>query len=1030
MADQCPYVGPRPFKEDEERFFFGRTEEIEILTSLVVARRASLLFAQSGAGKSSLLTAGLTPRLLRHERLVRERRTVQALVSGIKIARVGRGMPAANPANIFVQSALLSLQSDASTAVPPDATISDLVSAWLPVAPASEPDASAGDDAADETRLPFLLVFDQFEEIFTKHLDLRRQREDFFTQVVHALEQHAGLRVLFSMREDYIAELTPYAHLLPDQLRPRFRLERLKGDAALEAITGPAETAEVPHPFAAGVAERLCVNLKADGSDDIEPILLQVVCKRLWQNLPNDHPEILEEDAKQFGDVDKALVGYYCDAVDAVVDEVKNASGQPLSERRVRRFFSEAILTPSRTRALVYRDEESGFTAGLVNPAIDVLSRSDVNIIRGEARGGGHWYELSHDRLIRPVLASNEEWERSNTTILYTQAAEWNSRGRRDEGLLTRIKLREAEDRIRKNPDDPLTPLEEEFLLKSRQGLASASALLRVNIEELGWGVVFAEDDPRRAELRLALKPLLEHRRRQTESRFPDSEFVVKAGESASQFLARHGALARAGVGIDRMPYYLLLVGDPDRIPFEFQYALDARYAVGRLDLEGTTREETLLMHARYAESVVAAESGQWGLPRRAVIFSPVHVGDTATAMVASELVRPMVEELQRADLTLDEWQVAPVLEDLATRESLLRLLGGDRMPALLFVVAHGVARPSGDDRQLDEQGAIVCADWTYGSKLEPEMYVAGRDVGAGANPLGMIMFMVGEYGAGTPELENRPTEKEPRRLAERAFVARLSQRLLGHPNGGALAVIGHVDTSWIHTFQEYFDSSKPDQKRWKSEGNKTFVNTVSRLVRGHTVGSAMEFLNLRYTQAAADLVDALLNRAGRSDAQVERMMLEAVDVRNYIVLGDPAVRLPVDGPVSEQRPVVQVDAGLVAAIDAALSTEKAEPATAAVPAAAVGGAPPMPAPAAAPQAAEPDVAAPAAALGAPDPPRLDAFFNGIDIETGEYFYRPLSLEELAKLATGGESSADPESAALVDEAYRAAGSSYFSEKA
>src|SRR6476620_10511535 len=116
MAEQNPYVGPRPFTETEERFFFGRAEEVEILTSLAVARRASLLFAESGAGKSSLLRAGLTPRLLRHRRLVRGRETCQSLVSGVRIARVGSGREEENPQNIFAQSALLSLQSDPSVA--------------------------------------------------------------------------------------------------------------------------------------------------------------------------------------------------------------------------------------------------------------------------------------------------------------------------------------------------------------------------------------------------------------------------------------------------------------------------------------------------------------------------------------------------------------------------------------------------------------------------------------------------------------------------------------------------------------------------------------------------------------------------------------------------------------------------------------------------------------------------------------------------------------------------------------------------
>ncbi|HXV98123.1 MAG TPA: hypothetical protein VEC93_06835, partial [Anaerolineae bacterium] len=70
-----PYVGPRAFEESESEFFFGRDKEIEILVGLVMARRAALFFAQSGAGKSSLLRAGLIPELTRQETIGRGRRT-------------------------------------------------------------------------------------------------------------------------------------------------------------------------------------------------------------------------------------------------------------------------------------------------------------------------------------------------------------------------------------------------------------------------------------------------------------------------------------------------------------------------------------------------------------------------------------------------------------------------------------------------------------------------------------------------------------------------------------------------------------------------------------------------------------------------------------------------------------------------------------------------------------------------------------------------------------------------------------------
>src|SRR5882762_9551450 len=62
-----PYPGPRPFRKEEKDRFFGRETEVRELLSLVTAHRALLLYAQSGSGKSSLLNAGLVPRLVEEE---------------------------------------------------------------------------------------------------------------------------------------------------------------------------------------------------------------------------------------------------------------------------------------------------------------------------------------------------------------------------------------------------------------------------------------------------------------------------------------------------------------------------------------------------------------------------------------------------------------------------------------------------------------------------------------------------------------------------------------------------------------------------------------------------------------------------------------------------------------------------------------------------------------------------------------------------------------------------------------------------
>ena len=223
-----------------------------------------------------------------------------------------------------------------------------------------------------------------------------------------------------------------------------------------------------------------------------------------------------------------------------------------------------------------------------------------------------------------------------------------------------------------------------------------------------------------------------------------------------------------------------------------------------------------------------------------------------------------------------------------------------------------------------------MCADWQPNTgPLTYNEYLAGRDIPDDASLLGMIVFTVVGFSAGTPKLGNQVKNESPRELSDRAFVSRLSQRLLGHPRGGALAVIGHVDTSWSDTLEEFADA--PDgAKQWKSEGSDTFVGTVSRLVRGFTVGSAMDFFNTRYAQTAAELVDRLLTPTlqggfnGQRDR--DRLINEAIDVRNYIVLGDPAVRVPVEGPVPEQPASITIDPAEVAAIEASLTPLAAPP--------------------------------------------------------------------------------------------------------
>lgn len=464
-----PYVGPRPFERNEadQNRFFGREDEASELMSRISAHSAVLFYSQSGAGKTSLINAKLTPLL------------EDAGFTVLKPVRV-RDVPPEDSilekiSNIYAFNVLRSWdQGLTDPNVLARMSVYDFLKDRREIV------------EKEEDRNPRVAIFDQFEELFTSYQERSGDREDFFDQVGAALDNDRLLRVVFAMREDYIAELDPYTSFLPEKLRTRYRIERLSEDDALLAITEPLKNTE--YSYAPGVAEQLVENLlmvpveTAKGvekvrGESVEPVQLQVVCQTLWENCQNTwrttssaKKVITRGFLESFGDVDQALSTFYETSITRVVQ----ATG--VKEGILRRWFEQSLITSAGTRGTVFRGRDE--TGDILNAAIDELVNQ--HIIRAEIRGGSRWYELTHDRFIAPIKASNKRWLLAHSggeqtpQRLEARAERWIRDGEKEVDLLDEGELLEARRWLKSDAAADVVPSNE---LKS---LVQASRLAQI----------------------------------------------------------------------------------------------------------------------------------------------------------------------------------------------------------------------------------------------------------------------------------------------------------------------------------------------------------------------------------------------------------------------------------------------------------------------------------------------------------------------------------------------------------------------
>ncbi|QRN92930.1 hypothetical protein JRI60_27365 [Archangium violaceum] len=418
------------------------------------------------------------------------------------------------------------------------------------------------------------------------------------------------------------------------------------------------------------------------------------------------------------------------------------------------------------------------------------------------------------------------------------------------------------------------------------------------------WGVI-APEGREGDEMLQALEPLIRHRERQQGA--CARRYRVPPGMDAEAAVRWRDSEYRAeDVPEEERPRYLLVLGDLHQVSIELQQVLVHSAFVGRLHFSGTGGGTDLEGHAAYARKVLASEHAREAAELPESLFYTALDGSGATEWGERLLVQPCLEAMKT------KWErkhpgirVQRVPYGSGGVDELVDAAGRARAGVML-TVSHGLGAPpwgwSSVERQWAMQGAlslgsgqVLSGDMLRSTPFLPEgIWFCLACFGAATPPVSAFhawLEMLAQAGAypGSPEDVLRCLPQP----GQRPFLAALPQAALANPLG-PLAVIGHSDLAWSVGF------SDPDNLH-RGRASR-FLSVLETLARGGRAGVALDAL-MRFYREVNDSLMALYQL--RQDAAVRHKpdpvnparlggywMLRN-DLRGYILLGDPAVRLP-----------------------------------------------------------------------------------------------------------------------------------------
>ncbi|MCX5743636.1 MAG: protein kinase [Proteobacteria bacterium] len=433
---ESPYPGLTAFQENDADRFFGRARDVAKMVARVRENPLTGVIGPSGVGKSSFVRAGVGPSLKASGETwevvtIRPGRQPLAALSSIAHRLTTRSGPFEGQLGEHDQ-----LMSRLRT----------------------EPGylGSLLRQRARQTGGFILLFIDQFEELYTLVPDLDERRA--FTAAIAGVADDAAspLRVVVSMRSDFLDRVAEDPQFMDDLARGLVFLQPPDRGGLRDALTQPIEM--IGHRFETNeIVEDM---LNALGQTTGALPLLQFAAAKLWDARDRTHRVLTLNSYRAIGGISGALASH----ADEVVQNM-NAPAQKLTQMIMRR-----LVTPERTRAIIELADLHALTNDPSEAArvIDLLVAARLLVVQTRGDGGGGTVEIVHESLIDrwPTLRRWLDEDQEDAAYLAQLAAaakQWESRGKAA-GLLWRGDAMEEARRWHGLRRRTLSPRDQAFL--------------------------------------------------------------------------------------------------------------------------------------------------------------------------------------------------------------------------------------------------------------------------------------------------------------------------------------------------------------------------------------------------------------------------------------------------------------------------------------------------------------------------------------------------------------------------------------